>query len=226
MQVHAGATSRALAVCLLAWLAYGCSSSTGDDAAAERATCDQVLDRIVGLIRAEGTAAADSDSLNYWIDSLGRGTSCDDEYNTFVDYVSTRGLAEQMGQGRCADVAAHSALEAVRLLRQDGLCTGRIGAHPLPEGAIAWNQAGDHVGSYKQVCGPFKGMGTSTDDVFVNLGRDYPDPDRFTIVLWDVGAVEQNFSGAALLCAEGPITSYEGVAQIELRDAADIRGFR
>ena len=114
----------------------------------------------------------------------------------------------------------------VQLLRQDGLCSGTVRARVLPDGAISWQDARELVGSYQKVCGPFKGMGNSTDDVFINLGRDYPDPDRFTIVLWDVGGVTQNFSGAALLCAEGPITSYEGVAQIELRDAADIEGYR
>lgn len=55
------------------------------------------------------------------------------------------------------------------------------------------------------------------NDVFLNIGRDYPDPARFTIVLWDVGGVESLPAGTTL-CATGPISMYNGVAQIELYD--------
>jgi len=82
------------------------------------------------------------------------------------------------------------------------------------EGRIAWNDAIDHVGTTQEVCGPLAGMGNSTDDVFLNLGLDYPDPGRFQIVLWDVGGVEPLAPGTTL-CITGLITLYEGVAQIE-----------
>ena len=59
-------------------------------------------------------------------------------------------------------------------------------------------------------------MRTSDDDVFLNIGRDYPDSQRFTIVLWDIGGVK-SVSPGLTICANGPITSYNGVAQIELR---------
>lgn len=68
---------------------------------------------------------------------------------------------------------------------------------------------------------PLAGTGTSTDDVFLNLGRNYPDPERFTIVLWDVGGIDAPPVGKTL-CATGQITAYRGVAEIELRSADDV----
>lgn len=62
---------------------------------------------------------------------------------------------------------------------------------------------------------------TSYDDVFLNLAQGYPDPTRFTIVLWDIGGLEYIENGATF-CAQGQVTSYEGVAQIELYDPAQV----
>jgi hypothetical protein len=88
-----------------------------------------------------------------------------------------------------------------------------------PGGGIAWDEAANYAGTTQRVCGPFAGSGNSNDDVFLNLGRDYPDQQRFQIVLWDVGSVEPIPYGATL-CASGQITQYEGVAQIELKSAS------
>ena len=84
-----------------------------------------------------------------------------------------------------------------------------------PGGGIAWNEAANYAGTTQRVCGPLAGSGNSTDDVFLNLGRDYPDPARFQIVIWDIGAVEPIPYGTTL-CTSGQITLYKGVAQIEL----------
>lgn len=86
-----------------------------------------------------------------------------------------------------------------------------------PGGGIAWDQAVDHAGTTQRVCGPLAGGGNSEDDVFLNLGRNYPDPGRFQIVVWDIGSLE-SIDGGVTLCTSGPITLYEGVAQIELTD--------
>ena len=80
-----------------------------------------------------------------------------------------------------------------------------------------WNQAAENAGTTQRVCGPLAGGGNSEDDVFLNLGRDYPDSDRFQIVIWDVGGLEP-IDGGVTLCTTGEITLYEGVAQIELTD--------
>lgn len=81
-------------------------------------------------------------------------------------------------------------------------------------GGLRWNQADDHVGERRTVCGPLVNDGRSGDDVFLNLGRGYPDRERFTVVLWDVGGIEEIPSGTKV-CASGTISLYQGVAQIQ-----------
>ncbi|MGO4534387.1 hypothetical protein [Leifsonia sp. 2MCAF36] len=61
--------------------------------------------------------------------------------------------------------------------------------------------------------------------MFLNLGGDYPDPDRFQIVVWDIGALEPIESGATV-CTSGRITLYKGVGQIELTDPSKIEIYR
>lgn len=85
-----------------------------------------------------------------------------------------------------------------------------------PTDGVSWDQAVNHVGTTQRVCGPLMSTRTSDDDLFLNIGRDYPDSQRFTIVVWDIGGVKPVSPGLTI-CANGPITSYNGVAQIELR---------
>lgn len=89
-------------------------------------------------------------------------------------------------------------------------------------GSVDWSRAAAHVGRRTMVCGPLVNDGTSKDDVFLNLGLGYPDKDRFTIVIWDVGAVEEVQRGTTL-CITGVVTLYDGVAQIETRDPGDVK---
>lgn len=125
---------------------------------------------------------------------------------------------------------AKSAAAALALLLPIGCSTpstpespgddgSRTASQPTQPGeGISWNEAADHVDTRQRVCGPLAGTGTTSDDVFLNLGRDYPDPDRFTVVLWDVGRV-QHIDAGTNICVSGVVTSYQGVAQIELRSA-------
>lgn len=83
-----------------------------------------------------------------------------------------------------------------------------------PQGAISWDSALNHLGIEQYVCGPLASIRYSSDDAFLNLGEDYPSPTRFTVVLWDVGEIEQIPSGTTI-CIMGPITTYEGSAQIQ-----------
>lgn len=130
--------------------------------------------------------------LDLTLDKL--GTGCDREYSRFVGEVS--------GQDQDAP--------------QPGPDSDRAA------GGISWDEAGEYVGSTKYVCGPFVNDGSSADDVFLNLGRGYPDPERFTIVIWDIGGVESINQGTKV-CAEGPISRYRGVTQMQLRSLASIR---
>lgn len=92
-----------------------------------------------------------------------------------------------------------------------------------PADAISWDESRNFVGESRRVCGPLAGSGSDKDDFFLNLGRDYPDPDRFTIVLWDVGGVDMPAIGTTL-CVRGDITKYNGVTQIEVRSASAVEG--
>lgn len=138
------------------------------------------------------SSATDSMRLNWLLDDL--SSRCPAEYEYFVDTVAAP-------------------------LRGIELDTGQSDA---PAGTVEWSRAAEHVGRKTTVCGPLINDGTSRDDVFLNLGRGYPDQDRFTIVVWDVGAVEEIPRGVTL-CIEGIVTLYEGVAQIETKDPGDVK---
>lgn len=93
--------------------------------------------------------------------------------------------------------------------------------------AIAWDEAESHEGERGTVRGPVVGStyaeNANGQPTFLNLGADHPDPDRFSVVIWnDVRAqFDQNpellFVGQDI-CVAGDIQMYEGSPQIELTD--------
>lgn len=211
----------ALALCAL-FLTAGCSSySARTEQAESGATCDEVLASIVQRVRSDDTAGA----INEEIDWLSR--NCATQYDIATDYFSGRGsLTGEFAGGGCTSLVDYLRPEALALLTEEGLC----GNDPVPDapdvavpsgGGIPWNEAVGHAGTSQRVCGPLAGDGVSDDDVFLNLGLDYPDPGRFQIVLWDIGGLEPIPYGATL-CTEGVITLYNGVAQIQLEDPSRI----
>lgn len=105
--------------------------------------------------------------------------------------------------------------------------TSGPGSTPAPDcaAAIAWDEAAAHEGDQGTVRGPVVGAAyarnVSGQPTFLNLGRDHPDPDRFTVVIWnDVRAQfdqdpEILFDGQEI-CVAGDIQMREGSPQIEL----------
>jgi len=77
----------------------------------------------------------------------------------------------------------------------------------------------------QRVCGPLAGSGTSEDDVLLDLGVDYPSPDRFQIVIWDVGGVDSIPFGSTV-CTTGPIALYNGVPEIALHSASEVEIYK
>jgi hypothetical protein len=66
------------------------------------------------------------------------------------------------------------------------------------------------------VCGPVKGVGHDGNDTFINVGFNYPDKERFTIVVWDLSLdVRRDVIEA---CGEGEISRYKGSTQVEVWD--------
>ena len=206
-----------LGVLTCALLVAGCAQATADSGTV---TCSSLFDRVLERERQDDTSGA----INAELDTL--GDHCPSEYQLFVDYVSGKGT--RPGLEPCSEHAPYLEPRAIQLLREDGYCTGNSEEEPpgdpeesQPWGGIAWSDAQRHVGTVQRVCGPLAGIGSSTDDVFLNIGRDYPDPDRFTIVIWDIGGVEPVAAGTTV-CTTGQVTLYEGVPQIQLRSTSDV----
>ncbi len=211
------------------------------------ASCSALLDRVVKLERA-GQVGNGSDELSATIEAL-RVRECPQEWEVFTDYASAKAGADLYDGDLCSSLRRHIVKEARTLLRQDGLCskprkstgTGSgdgsfdsflATAAPEPQGpaqgngdGMPWDQAISHVGSRQRGCGPLAGIGASQDDVFLNLGRDYPDSSRFTVVLWDVGGIEPVPSGSTV-CVAGSIVNYQGVAQIQLYSLDAVEVYR
>lgn len=107
--------------------------------------------------------------------------------------------------------------------------TGRAAApSELPvscPGAVSWREAGAHVGERATVEGPVVGTRFAADangrPTFLNLGRDYPDPNRFTVVVWGDDRArfpeppEDAYAGRTI-CVTGEIELYRGVPEIEV----------
>lgn len=222
MRMRDSASSILIAAPLTVLLLTSCSNYGGSNSRSEPSfTCDDVLATVVHRERTGDTAGAINSELD-WLSN-----NCSGAYDIFVDYASAKGMAEQFGPDACDSLTQHIGRESIALLSEDGLCSGGAAGsladapevENQPEGGIAWNEAVNYAGSTQRVCGPFAGSGSSNDDVFLNLGRDYPDPERFQIVLWDVGGVDPITSGATV-CTSGQITLYKGVAQIELQSVS------
>ncbi|WP_394551816.1 hypothetical protein ACDF64_13185 [Agromyces sp. MMS24-JH15] len=194
-------------------------SNGGGTRAYEAPDCEDVLSSALQGVRVDDTTGA-TDSKFQWLSE-----NCSHEYDVLVDYTSERASAQgSFGPSSCDDLSQYLEGESIELLRAEGLCAvGAAVAPPAvapveqPGGGIAWNEAVGHAGTEQRVCGPLVGDGYDNDDVFLNLGLDYPDPGRFQIVVWDVGGLEPIAYGSTL-CTSGVITMYNGVAQIELED--------
>jgi len=101
-----------------------------------------------------------------------------------------------------------------------------------PSGAIAWNEAKYHFGEratvYGAVVDTHWASGSKGKPTFLNIGKPYPDPDRFTVVIWIdyranfPQAPEVYYLGKTIYIT-GLITEYNGVAQIEAKDPSQIQ---
>jgi hypothetical protein len=109
---------------------------------------------------------------------------------------------------------------------------GGTGSAPVPEpdcgGAIAWDAAATYVGETVTIRGPVVGTAyvpqTSGEPTFLNVGHDHPNPDRFTVVIWnDVRAQfpdrPEALFASAEICVAGEVRMHEGSPQIELAGA-------
>ncbi len=108
------------------------------------------------------------------------------------------------------------------------------GSAPDPDctEAIAWDEAADHEGSEETVRGRVEGARYVEDaggqPTFLNVGRDHPDPDRFTVVIWSDVRIqfdqdpEMLFQGQEI-CVAGEIQMHDGSPQIVLDNPGQIQ---
>ena len=106
------------------------------------------------------------------------------------------------------------------------------GPKELPPGSISWSEAKYHIGERTTVCGPVVdatwASGSNGKPTFLNLGKPYPDPDRFTVVIWIQyrsnfpQAPEEYYLGKTI-CVTGLIDEYKGIPQIEVKYPSEIQ---
>lgn len=105
------------------------------------------------------------------------------------------------------------------------------GEKPAAAGVVDWSDAGDHVGQRVTVSGRVAGThyasGSNGRPTFLNIGRDHPDPDRFTVVIWGdnrgrfSSAPESMYAGKTVRVT-GEMSLYRGGAQIVVDDPGQI----
>ena len=95
----------------------------------------------------------------------------------------------------------------------------------VPEDAISWDEAKNHIGERTTVYGTVIdtkwASGSSGKPTFLNMGNPYPDPDRFTVVIWIGNRAKfpqppEIYYNGKTIYVSGLIDSYEGVPQIEV----------
>ena len=93
-----------------------------------------------------------------------------------------------------------------------------------PAAAIDWSAAGKHVGETVTVTGKVMGTHMAGKNVILNVGKDYPEKDRFTVMLpFDEakGSADDQFVGKTATIT-GAVKLYKGVAEITTHNAGDL----
>ena len=99
------------------------------------------------------------------------------------------------------------------------------------ERAVPWSEAERHVGETVTVEGPvISAVHAESSDgqpTFLNVGRDYPNPDRLAVVIWGDDRLAfpktpENMYDGKIIRVTGVVDLYEGVPQIEVSSPGGI----
>jgi DNA/RNA endonuclease YhcR with UshA esterase domain len=101
-------------------------------------------------------------------------------------------------------------------------------------GAASWQRANSLVGRVATIQGHVAGtryaLSSNGSPTFLNLGVNYPNPSRFTILIWvenrgAFGRPEVRYRGRSV-CVHGLVQLYHGVPEIVARSTSQIRIMR
>jgi hypothetical protein len=90
---------------------------------------------------------------------------------------------------------------------------------------VYWPVAKAFIGEEKYVCGrvvnTYYAVDTDGNPTFIDVGKAYPDPNRFTVVVWGSNRINfpENFENELYqkeLCFQGLIYMHEGVVYMEI----------
>jgi DNA/RNA endonuclease YhcR with UshA esterase domain len=96
---------------------------------------------------------------------------------------------------------------------------------------INWNEADGYIGEFVTVCGPvvsaYFATSTNGQPTFLNIGKEYPDPERFTALIWgrDLEYFPFNpdeYYFGKTICIQGLVEEYKGTLEIEVTDPEQI----
>ncbi len=97
---------------------------------------------------------------------------------------------------------------------------------PTPDvcpGAVSWDQALNYVGQEITIIGPVMSTAWASESrgkpTFLNIGRAYPDPERFTVLLWIDARFRfdqppEEMYADQTICVTGVVEIYEGGGEI------------
>jgi hypothetical protein len=97
--------------------------------------------------------------------------------------------------------------------------------------ALDWSDAHGVVGEDVELVGDVISASyrpdVSGEPTFLNIGVDYPDSDRLTVVIWGedretfANAPEEEFAGERV-CVRGEVSDYKGVTEVEVSHPSQI----
>jgi len=96
---------------------------------------------------------------------------------------------------------------------------------------INWNEADGYIGEFVTVCGPvvsaYFATSTNGQPTFLNIGKEYPDPERFTALIWGKNLENFPFNPdeyyfGKTICIQGFVEEYKGTLEIEVTDPEQI----
>jgi hypothetical protein len=115
-----------------------------------------------------------------------------------------------------------------------GCGPGEVDAAACP-GSTNWDEAASVEGQDTTIRGPVAGVSYRPDvngaPTFINVGADYPDNSRSTVIVWGqdrdafAKAPENTYDGKKL-CVSGHITSYRGLPEMEVNSPDQVQVVR